>query len=188
MNEREDPEILIVPLVGGLVGMLRRTFPTRPLATGDPPARVRERVLRGKGMFIADVVFDRSSEDERPAFTLIAAEIAYVMGSLERCDGVLLVLPGRSFHVADRVVAAGRREHLPDLPPVARFSDIGVSVGAVEDEAAWACMEWLARRLGPHRRWVVRIPPHDGGESRASRAESHRALRGILATFVEQCR
>ena len=188
MNERDDPEILIVPLQGDLIGTLRRTFPTHPLETRDPTTRVRERVLRGAGMYLADVLLDHPSEDRHLALTLIAAEVAYVLGSLERCDGVLLVSRGEALHVADRLIAPGRREHIPDLPPVGRFSDIGASVGVIEDGTAWACMEWLTRRLAPHRVWVVRVPPHRKARERVERGESHRALRELLALFVEQCR
>jgi len=111
-------------------------------------------------------------------------EIAFALGVLHRCRSLLLVIPGASPLLADRIVpgmyreGAPPREILPDILVRPETDGTAIALGTVADPAVHAAADWASRRLPPHRFWVLTIPN--------GKDDTHRLLRSVVAALEEQ--
>lgn len=143
--------------------------------TGDTPARSTD------GETLASFpAGDMRGEDRTGSDALeLTAELAFYLGHCLECTAVLLVIPAPRLTLADRIIAPGRRELIPDLLEPASRIDASVTVTAVDGAVVWAAAQWALRRVGPHQFWVVGLPVEAdqprGGEGPGRRAHGHRS-------------
>ncbi|MFO8043551.1 MAG: hypothetical protein R6U25_10145 [Alkalispirochaeta sp.] len=154
------------PLATPAAGDTPASFPT-----GAPLASPAAGDTRGENRS------DSSAEE-------VTAELAFYLGHCRECTAVLVVIPAPRLILADRIIAPGRRELIPDLLEPASRIDASVTVTAVDDAVVWAAAQWALRRVGPHQFWVVGLPVKmrtPGGGERPGRPADGDAADGYAA-------
>ncbi|MEX2442140.1 MAG: hypothetical protein WD492_00945 [Alkalispirochaeta sp.] len=210
---------LIAACGGPIVSRLRKTFPAVAAETESPAMRRRGRMLTHGELVIAELPpLDSAApasglqHEEPPAgehadteanslvrsadsTADIVAELAFYLGALPFCSAVLLAVPAPHLIVADRLMASGRRELIPDLlEPTSRF-DEAVRVEPIAHPSVWHAADWALRRLGPHQVWVVGLPVdtrtvgdlgQDSTATPITEGAIHRGLRSIVKALEQQ--
>lgn len=194
---------LIAACGGPLVARLRKTFPVTPDTVATVALHRRGRLLSHGDLTVAELppVMEAGPD---PVGTDVTAELAFYLGSCPECTAVLMVIPAPQLTLADRIIAPGQRELVPDLlEPSSRIVD-SVEVATIENPAVWVTAQWALRRLGPHQFWVVGLPVkprrRPGGEQADGDATAgysatpptdraiHRGLRSVVMALEEQNR
>lgn len=205
---------LIAACGGPVVAQVRKTFPMTPDPSPTGLVHRRGRLLSHGSLTLAELPPLRET---RSTAAEITAELAFYLGLCRECTAVLVVIPAPRLTLADRIIAPGRRELIPDLLEPASRIDASVTVTAVDDALVWAAAQWALRRVGPHQFWVVGLAvearaPRGGARpgqatdghapngrhkeaaagpqpaGLASDSAIHRGLRSVVAALEEQTR
>jgi hypothetical protein len=187
----DSPETVVAAAGAPLVARLRRTFQVRPWRDVSPTVRRRGRLLLGAELAIVELPRIIPEGWRNGASADFTGEIAFALGVLHRCRSLLLVIPGASPLLADRIVPGLRREGappreiLPDILVRPETDGTAIPLGTVADPAVHAAADWASRRLSPHRFWVLTIP--DGkADPTVGESGTHRLLRSVVAALEEQ--
>lgn len=166
-----------------IVSQVRKTFPADTVDAVSPVMRRRGRLLAHGARLIAELP---PADPTGAGAVDVTAELAFYLGALPSCTAVLLLIPAPALMVADRIVAPGQRELLPDLLEPASRLDPSVQVATITHPTAWVAAEWALRRVGPHQLWVVGMPAHGDTPVPHSEGSIHRGLRSILDALEQQ--